>query len=130
MRAWPSSWPASAAEARDAAELVEVDYEPLDPVLDMEAALADGATLVHPDLGTNESATWVFDSGEAGTGGSVDDAIAAAESDADSIVVRRRFRQQRLIPAFMEPRSVRRRPDRRADHHLRRPPRSRTSCAR
>ena len=38
--------------------------------------------------------------------------------------------QQRLIPAFMEPRSVRRRPDRRADHHLRRPPRSRTSCAR
>jgi aerobic carbon-monoxide dehydrogenase large subunit len=28
------------AEARDAGELVEVDYDPLDPVLDMEAALA------------------------------------------------------------------------------------------
>ncbi|QYN35339.1 xanthine dehydrogenase family protein molybdopterin-binding subunit [Pseudonocardia sp. DSM 110487] len=96
----------SVAAARDAAELVDVDYEPLDPVLDMEAALADGATLVHPDLGTNESATWVFDSGEAGTGGSVGDAISAAESDADSVVVRRRFIQQRLIPAFMEPRSV------------------------
>ncbi|MHA6624253.1 xanthine dehydrogenase family protein molybdopterin-binding subunit [Pseudonocardia sichuanensis] len=96
----------TAAEAKDATELVDVDYEPLDPVLDMEAAVADGATLVHPDLGTNESATWVFDSAEAGTGSSVADAIAAAEADPDSVVVRRRFRQQRLIPAFMEPRSV------------------------
>jgi carbon-monoxide dehydrogenase large subunit len=95
----------SAAEARDAADLVEVDYDDLPPVLDMEAALAEGATLVHPDLGTNENATWVFDSGAAGTGGSVDEAIAAAEADPDSVVVRRRLRQQRLIPAFMEPRS-------------------------
>ena len=112
----------SAAEARDAAELVEVDYDDLPPVLDMEAALAEGATLVHPDLGTNENATWVFDSGAAGTGGSVDEAIAAAEADPDSVVIRRRFRQQRLIPAFMEPRSCRGRPDRRADHDLRRHP--------
>jgi carbon-monoxide dehydrogenase large subunit len=96
----------SAAEARDAADLVEIDYEPLEPVLDMEAALADGATLVHPDLGTNENATWVFDSGEAGTGASVAEAISAAESDPDQVVVRRRFIQQRLIPAFMEPRSA------------------------
>jgi len=95
----------SVAEARDAAELVEVDYEDLPPVLDMEEAVAEGATLVHPDLGTNENATWVFDSGAAGTEGSVDEAIAAAEADADSVVIRRRFRQQRLIPAFMEPRS-------------------------
>ncbi len=95
----------SAAEARDAADLVEVDYDPLEPVLDMEEALKEGATLVHPDLGTNENATWVFDSGAAGTGGNVDEAVAAAEADPDSVVVRRRLRQQRLIPAFMEPRS-------------------------
>ncbi len=95
----------SAAEARDAGDLVEIDYEPLEPVLDMEEALKEGTTLVHPDLGTNENATWVFDSGAAGTGASVDEAIAAAEADPDSIVVKRRFRQQRLIPAFMEPRS-------------------------
>ena len=94
------------ATARDATELVVVDYDDLPPVLDMEAALAEGATLLHPDLGTNASAHWVFDSGEAGTGGSARDAIAAAEKDPDAIVVRRRFRQQRLIPAFMEPRSV------------------------
>jgi carbon-monoxide dehydrogenase large subunit len=96
----------SAAEARDAADLVEADYEPLAPVLDMEAAVADGADLVHPSLETNVSDVWVFDAGAAGTGNDVDAAIAAAEADPDSVVVRRRFRQQRLIPAFMEPRSA------------------------
>ncbi|MCA1835453.1 MAG: xanthine dehydrogenase family protein molybdopterin-binding subunit, partial [Actinobacteria bacterium] len=90
-----------AASAEDAAGAVEVDYDELPPVLDMEAALADGATLVHPDLGTNRNALWVFDSAEAGTGGDVEQAIRDAE-----VVVKRRFRQQRLIPAFMEPRSV------------------------
>jgi carbon-monoxide dehydrogenase large subunit len=95
-----------AATARDASELVVVDYEDLPPVLDMEAAVAEGATLLHPDLGTNASAHYVFDSAEAGTGEDADRLIAAAESDPDSIVVRRRYRQQRLIPAFMEPRSV------------------------
>ena len=95
-----------AATARDASELVVVDYEDLPPVLDMEAALAEGATLLHPDLETNASAHYTFDSAEAGTGESADRLIAAAESDPDSIVVRRRYRQQRLIPAFMEPRSV------------------------
>ncbi|MBC8093406.1 MAG: molybdopterin-dependent oxidoreductase [Pseudonocardia sp.] len=96
----------TAAEARDAADLVEVDYEPLEPVLNMEDALAEGATLVHPELGTNENATWVFDSGAAGTGDDIGAAIAAAEADPDSIVLKRRFIQQRLIPAFMEPRAV------------------------
>jgi len=91
----------SDAEARDALDLIEVDYDDLPVVLDMEAALAEGADLVHPDLGTNRSALWVFDSGEVGSGGDVEDAIRDSE-----VVVKRRFRQQRLIPAFMEPRSV------------------------
>ncbi|HJT04086.1 MAG TPA: xanthine dehydrogenase family protein molybdopterin-binding subunit [Pseudonocardiaceae bacterium] len=90
-----------AASAADAVSAVEVDYDELPPVLDMEAALADGATLVHPDLGTNRNALWVFDSAEAGSGGDVEQAIRDAE-----VVVKRRFHQQRLIPAFMEPRSV------------------------
>ncbi|MGQ0480313.1 MAG: xanthine dehydrogenase family protein molybdopterin-binding subunit [Pseudonocardia sp.] len=96
----------SAAAARDAADLVEIDFDGLEPVLDMEAAIAEGATLVHPELGTNKNATWILDSAAAGTGGSVAEAIASAEADPDSVVVRRRFLQQRLIPAFMEPRSV------------------------
>jgi carbon-monoxide dehydrogenase large subunit len=97
-----------AASAKDATDAVEVDIDPLDPVLDMEAALAEGATLVHEDLGSNKWVTFTFDSAAAGAtnGPSADEAIAAAESDPDSVVVRRRWRQQRLIPAFMEPRSV------------------------
>ncbi|WP_418058040.1 xanthine dehydrogenase family protein molybdopterin-binding subunit [Pimelobacter simplex] len=97
----------SAAEARDAAELVEVDYEELPPALDLkEAATAHetGGAIAHPDLGTNVSAVWRFDSGEAGTGGDVEQAIAEAREN--GIVIEREYRQQRLIPAFMEPRSV------------------------
>lgn len=95
----------SAAAARDAAELVDVDYEELPAVLDLRAAAADeGGVLAHPDLGTNKSATWVFDSAEAGTGESADAAIEAAR--ADGIVIEREYRQQRLIPSFMEPRST------------------------
>jgi len=43
--------------AADAADAVEVDYEPLPAVIDMEAALADGADLVHADKGSNECFT-------------------------------------------------------------------------
>ncbi|WP_110206538.1 xanthine dehydrogenase family protein molybdopterin-binding subunit [Nocardioides daejeonensis] len=93
----------SAAEARDAAELVDVDYEELPAALDLKEA-AEDKVLAHPELGTNKSALWVFDSAEAGTGGNVEEAIAAARTD--GIVIEREFRQQRLIPAFMEPRSV------------------------
>ena len=59
--------------------------------------------LAHPALGTNKSAFWEFDSAEAGTGGNVDEAIEKAR--AEGVVIEREFRQQRLIPAFMEPRS-------------------------
>ncbi|SNR94037.1 carbon-monoxide dehydrogenase large subunit [Haloechinothrix alba] len=91
----------SAAEAHDALEAIDVDYEDLPVVLDMSSAMTEGSDLVHPDLGTNASATWVFDSAEAGTGGSADEALAGAE-----VTIHRTFRQQRLIPAFMEPRSI------------------------
>jgi carbon-monoxide dehydrogenase large subunit len=93
----------SAAEARDAAELVDVDYDELPAALDLKEA-AEDKVLAHPDLGTNKSALWTFDSAEAGTGGDVEEAIAKARQD--GVVIEREFRQQRLIPAFMEPRSV------------------------
>ena len=93
----------SAAAARDAAELVDVDYDELPAALDLKEA-AEDKVIAHPDLGTNKSAYWVFDSGEAGTGGDVESAIAAAREN--GIVIEREYRQQRLIPAFMEPRSV------------------------
>jgi carbon-monoxide dehydrogenase large subunit len=93
----------TAAEARDAAELVDVEYEELPAALELKGAAAD-TVLAHPDLGTNKSALWVFDSKAAGTGGDVEEAISKARTD--GIVIEREYRQQRLIPAFMEPRSV------------------------
>ncbi|MGI5206672.1 xanthine dehydrogenase family protein molybdopterin-binding subunit [Spirillospora sp. CA-108201] len=83
------------AAAIDALEEIDVDYEPLSAVLDMEAAIADGADLVHEDLGTNKSYTWVFENGD----------LDAAMRDAP-VVLERRYVQQRLIPTAMEPRSV------------------------
>jgi carbon-monoxide dehydrogenase large subunit len=93
----------SAAAARDAAELVDVEYDELPAALDLKKAAAD-EVLAHPDLGTNKSAFWVFDSAAAGTGGDVEEAIGKARSG--GILIEREYRQQRLIPAFMEPRSV------------------------
>ncbi len=93
----------SAREARDAVELVDVDYDDLPVVLDIEAAVADGADLVHPDLGTNISAHFVLDPTPEG-GEDVDAKIATARES--GIVIERTYRQQRLIPAFMEPRST------------------------
>jgi carbon-monoxide dehydrogenase large subunit len=80
--------------AADALEAVEVDYEPLPVVLDMTEALRDEA-LVHADKGTNKCFLWPFDGGD----------YDAARAKAD-VVLSRRYIQQRLIPAAMEPRAV------------------------
>jgi carbon-monoxide dehydrogenase large subunit len=91
----------SKAAAQDAVELVDVDYDVLPPVLDMEQAVAAGAALTHDHLESNTSFHFVFDGGENGVAEDTDQAFANAE-----VVVSRRFVQQRLIPAFMEPRAV------------------------
>ena len=79
--------------AADALELVDVTYEPLEPVLDMEAALAEGSVKVH-EAG-NKSFVWKLENGDLGT----------AFRDAP-VVLERTYRQQRLIPCAMEPRAV------------------------
>jgi aerobic carbon-monoxide dehydrogenase large subunit len=88
----------SRALAKDAAELVEVDYEPLPAVVNVEAAMADGAPLVHDDFGTNHCYTWPLEGPEAGA---VDKAFAEA-----AVTVKERYKQQRLIPNAIEPRGV------------------------
>src|SRR3954470_8334460 len=89
------------ASAQDALEAIEIDYEALPVVLDMEAALAPDADRVHAHTESNRSFTWIFDSGSAGTGSPIEEVLGQAE-----VTVSRRFVQQRLIPAFMEPRST------------------------
>jgi aerobic carbon-monoxide dehydrogenase large subunit len=88
----------SRAAALDALGAIDVEYDPLPVVLDLDAAVAEGAPLVHADKGTNKAYTWIFDSAAAGTGGAVDAALGEAE-----VVIRRRYVQQRLIPSFMDP---------------------------
>ena len=81
--------------AEDAAELVEVEYDPLPAVVDPEAALAEGAPLVHEEFGTNRCYTWTLEAGE------VDRLFAEAD-----VTVSERYRQNRLIPNAIEPRAV------------------------
>ncbi len=83
------------ALAKDAAELVEVEYEPLAAVTDVEKALEPGAPLVHDDVPSNRCYTWALVAGE------VDKAFAEA-----AVTVSERYRQQRLIPNAIEPRGV------------------------
>ncbi|MFQ5705501.1 MAG: xanthine dehydrogenase family protein molybdopterin-binding subunit [Gemmatimonadales bacterium] len=85
----------SRAAAIDAAELVDVDYDPLPVVTDVETAHADGAPVVHEDFGTNDCYTWSLANGD------IDAAFATAE-----VVIKERYRQQRLIPNAIEPRGV------------------------
>jgi carbon-monoxide dehydrogenase large subunit len=86
--------------AADALEAIAVEYEQLPAVVDMEAALAEGSPLVHSDKGTNRCFLFDFP----GAGADYDETVAAAGEDA--VVVKRRFRQQRLLPTAMEPRGV------------------------
>jgi carbon-monoxide dehydrogenase large subunit len=81
--------------AVDALELIDIDYEPLGAVVDMEQALQPGSPLVHEDMGTNECFSLTIPWGD----------YAAASAKAD-VVVKRRFINQRLIPSTMEPRAV------------------------
>ena len=81
--------------ARDALESIEVDYEPLPAVVDVEAALEEGSPLVHEEFGTNECYVWALGTGD------VDEAFENAD-----VVVSGRYVQQRLIPSAIEPRAV------------------------
>ena len=81
--------------ARDALEMIEVDYEPLPAVVDCERGLEDGTPLVHEELGTNLCVN------SSRTVGDPD----AAFSQADG-VLNLRVVEPRLVPNAMEPRAV------------------------
>jgi aerobic carbon-monoxide dehydrogenase large subunit len=80
-------------EAADAVEAIQIDYEPLPPVVDMRAALEEDSPKVHE--GGNKSFDFVMPNGD----------LDAAFRDAP-VVIERTYRQQRLIPSAMEPRAV------------------------
>ncbi|MCZ7660294.1 MAG: xanthine dehydrogenase family protein molybdopterin-binding subunit [Xanthobacteraceae bacterium] len=83
------------AEAEDAIELVEVDYEELAPVTDAETALDPGTPVIHPDLGDNLTFERRHEAGAPDT--------AFAEADE---VVEATFRFGRHTGVTNEPRAV------------------------
>ncbi len=81
--------------ARDAADLIEIDYEPLPAVTNPEKALATGSTVIHEQFQDNLAYKAGFENGNS----------EQAFKDAD-VVVKERFINQRLAPVAMEPRGV------------------------
>jgi carbon-monoxide dehydrogenase large subunit len=86
--------------AKDALEFIEVDYEELPVVTDLEKVLDEGTPLVHEEFDSNECYTWTLEVGE------VDEAFEKAD-----VVVKERYLQPRLIPNAIEPRAVVAHPD-------------------
>ncbi len=79
--------------ARDALDLIEVDFEPLPAVTDEEEAAASGAPQLHDDVPGNQNYHWKFANGD----------VESAFRDAE-VIIKQRFVQQRLVPNAMEPR--------------------------
>jgi len=81
--------------ARDAVELITVDYEPLVPILDPDAAAQDEAPVIHAAMGTNVAMRLRQRAGD----------LEGAWAQADHIV-RQRYVVQRIVPAPLETRGV------------------------
>ena len=81
--------------ARDALDLIEVDYEPLTPIVNPEKAIAKGAAPLHPGHKDNVAFKWELEGGD----------LKAAFKAADK-VIKQRIVNQRLIPVPIETRGV------------------------
>ncbi|SMC43549.1 xanthine dehydrogenase, molybdenum binding subunit apoprotein [Fulvimarina manganoxydans] len=84
------------AQARDAAEVVMVDYEEMPAVVGSEAALADGAPQLHPEAEGNLCFDW-----EIG-----DEAAATSAISGAAHITRMKIINNRLVPNPMEPRAA------------------------
>ena len=79
-----------AETARKACDLIRVEYEPLEAVLDPEAALVGDTVLVHPDWEQYEAGTWIVRCGNDGSFMTqVKGDIEAGLAEADLVVAER-----------------------------------------
>ena len=93
--------------ARDAADAIVVDIEPLPAVVDPELAMTGQPTVIHPDFPNNLAVPLV----PSGTGVSadlktVDDSAIDEAFFAAEVVVSQRMLNQRLVPNAIESRGV------------------------
>ena len=92
--------------ARDAADAITVDCEPLPAVVDPEAALTGQPAILHADFPNNVAVGPLPAGTGVGRGGQVDDsAVDGAFAEAE-VVVSQRMVNQRLAPTAIEPRGV------------------------
>ncbi|HJY34966.1 MAG TPA: molybdopterin cofactor-binding domain-containing protein, partial [Vicinamibacterales bacterium] len=93
--------------ARDAADAIRVEYDPLPVVVDPERAMTGQPAVIHPDFANNLAVALVpGGTGVSPDGKSVDDtAIEKAFADAE-VVISQRMMNHRLVPNAMEPRGV------------------------
>ncbi len=93
--------------ARDAADSVMVDYDPLPAVVDMKAAVT-GTDRAHEGAESNVLVTWFSHDWWPGVFELEDHrpAIAEAKQRDDVVVVSQEMLNQRLIPTAIEPRAV------------------------
>lgn len=85
------------AQAEEASELIDVDYDILDAVTDIESAIAPDAPLVHDDAPGNIAFRWRGQGDDA----QMEQILAEAET-----VVEMRLENNRVIVVAMEPRAA------------------------
>src|SRR5262249_37009021 len=92
--------------ARDAADAIVVNYEPLPAVVDVEQAMTGKPTVIHADFANNLAVALVPSGTGVSADGKVDDsAVDAAFANAE-VVISQRMVNHRLAPSAIEPRGV------------------------
>jgi carbon-monoxide dehydrogenase large subunit len=81
--------------ARDAADLIEIEYEPLPAVVNPEKAMEAGSPRLYDEFSDNIGYTFGFETGN------TEEAFGKAD-----VIVKERLINQRLAPMAMEPRGV------------------------
>ena len=92
--------------ARDAADAVEVDYDPLPAVVDPEAAMTGRPAALHADYPDNVALGPLPAGTGAGRRGEVDDSAVEAAFAAAEVTISQRMVNQRLAPSALETRGV------------------------
>ena len=93
--------------ARDAADAIVVDYEPLPVVVDPELAMTGKPTVIHPDFPNNLAVALVpSGTGVSADGKTVDDSAIDKAFAAADVVISQRMVNHRLVPNAIETRGV------------------------
>ena len=92
--------------ARDAADAIVVDIEPLPAVVDVEKAMTGQPVVIHPDFPNNLAVPLVPSGTGVSPDGTVDDTAIDKAFAAAEVKISQRMMNQRLVPNAMEPRGV------------------------